>query len=178
MAAKKILKDCQNEKIAVNQRIVNLAILFHDAGYQENHSGLGFSTKESYSAFLAGEFLGEKRFEAKVIMRIQSAILATEKNGSFVNTESKVVRAADLYGLSSRYDIFLKNACKIKSEYELLTGKISNWEKWKHATVKLLEEFLSREIEITSFFSSGGGHSEFYKRANLNLRKLRIQPKI
>ena len=54
------MEDCASENINVDEKIVNIAILFHDAGYQENHTSLGFSTKESYSAFLAKEFLKEK----------------------------------------------------------------------------------------------------------------------
>ena len=63
-----------------------------------------------------------------------------------------MVRAADLSGLSSQYDIFLENALKIKAEYELLTGKSVDWDNWKLATIKLLKEFVSREIELTDFF--------------------------
>lgn len=178
LAAKKIMEDCSNENIHVDEKIINIAILFHDAGYYDNHTSLGFSTKESYSAFLAKEFLKEKNFETNTIDQIQSAILATEKNGRFIKVESKVVRAADLYGLSSQYDIFLDNACKIKTEYELLTGKSVDWDEWKLATIKLLKQFLSREIELTDFFSSRGGRSQFHKLANINLKKFLTQSEI
>tara|TARA_B100001287_G_C22483193_1_gene435359 strand:+ start:111 stop:767 length:657 start_codon:yes stop_codon:yes gene_type:complete len=177
-SAKKIMEDCAIEHIIVDEKIVNIAILFHDAGYQENHKSLGFLTKESYSAFLAREFLKEKNFEATIIDQIQSAILATEKNGSFEKTESKVVRAADLYGLSSQYDTFLENAYKIKAEYDFLIGRNVDWEDWKLATIKLLSEFLSREIELTAFFSSNGGCSQFLKQANINLRRFSTQSNI
>ena len=175
LAAKKIMEDCASENINVDEKIVNIAILFHDAGYQENHTSLGFSTKESYSAFLAKEFLKEKNFETNTIDQIQSAILATEKNGRFIKAESKVVRAADLFGLSSQYNVFLKNAFKIKAEYELLTGKSVDWDEWKLATIKLLRQFVSREIELTDFFSSRNGHSQFYKLVNMNLEKFLIE---
>tara|TARA_B100001115_G_C15763804_1_gene374351 strand:- start:323 stop:979 length:657 start_codon:yes stop_codon:yes gene_type:complete len=178
LSAKKIMEDCVSEHIIVDEKIVNIAILFHDAGYHDDHTSLGFSTKESYSAFLAREFLKEKNFETNIIDQIQSAILATEKNGSFEKTESKVVRAADLYGLSSQYDIFLENAHKIKAEYELLVGRTADWEDWKLATIKLLNEFLSREIELTAFFSSKGGCSQFHKLANINLKKFSVQSNI
>ncbi len=178
LAAKKIMEDCASENININEKIVNVAILFHDAGYQENHTSLGFSTKEAYSAFLAKEFLKAKNFETNTIDQIQSAILATEKNGRFIKPESKVVRAADLSGLSSHYDIFLNNALKIKAEYELLTGKSVDWDNWKLATIKLLKEFVSREIELTDFFSSRGGHSQFYKLVNTNLEKFLIESEI
>ena len=172
------MEDCASENINIDEKIVNIAILFHDAGYQENHTSLGFSTKEAYSAFLAKEFLKAKNFETNTIDQIQSAILATEKNGRFIKPESKVVRAADLSGLSSQYDIFLKNALKIKAEYELLTGKSVDWDNWKLATIKLLKEFVSREIELTDFFSSRGGHSQFYKLVNTNLEKFLIESEI
>ncbi len=178
LAAKKIMEDCASENIHVDEKIINIAILFHDAGYHDNHTSLGFSTKESYSAFLAKEFLKEKNFETNTIDQIEAAILATEKNGTFIKAESKVVRAADLYGLSSQYDIFLKNACKIKVEYELLTGKNIDWDDWKLATIELLKQFLSREIELTDFFSSKGGRSQFYKLVNVNLEKFLTQSKI
>ena len=167
-----------NLEISTNPKIVNIAILFHDAGYQENHTSLGFSTKESYSAFLAKEFLKEKNFETNTIDQIQSAILATEKNGIFIKAESKVVRAADLFGLSSQYDVFLKNAFKIKAEYELLTGESVDWDEWKLATINLLRQFVSREIELTDFFSSRNGRSQFYKLVNMNLEKFLSESEI
>ncbi len=177
--AKEIMKDCESEHIIVDEKVVNIAILFHDAGYHEDHASLGFSTKESYSAFLAREFLKEKNFETNIIDQIQSAILATEKNGSFNKAEAKVVRAADLFGLSSQYGTFLENAHKIKAEYEFLVGRKTDWEDWKLATIKLLTEFLSREIELTAFFSSNeDGCSQFHKLANINLKKLSVQPNI
>ncbi|MEC8147303.1 MAG: HD domain-containing protein [Pseudomonadota bacterium] len=176
LAAKKILQDCANANIPVNRKVVNLAILFHDAGYEEDHDKLGFSTKEAYSAYLAKDFLKEKKFSTALISQIQSAILATEKNGKFPDPESKAVRAADLYGLSLNYNIFLENAKKIKTEFELLKGHSIGWQEWKLTTIKLLKEFVSREIELTPFFSSNGGPSEFYLKVTANLEKFLSQP--
>ena len=43
----KILIDCQSEQVTLRKQIVYLAILFHDAGFSEDHTSLGFETKEN-----------------------------------------------------------------------------------------------------------------------------------
>ena len=82
------------------------------------------------------------------------------------------------FGLSSQYDVFLKNAFKIKAEYELLTGESVDWDEWKLATINLLRQFVSREIELTDFFSSRNGRSQFYKLVNINLEKFLSESEI
>ena len=73
-------------------------------------------------------------------------------------------------------NIFLENAKKIKTEFELLKGHSIGWQEWKLTTIKLLKEFVSREIELTPFFSSNGGPSEFYLKVTANLEKFLSQP--
>ena len=54
LAAGEILVDrCLAEGVPISPDIVYYALLFHDAGYQEDHTCKGFTSKEGYSAHLA-----------------------------------------------------------------------------------------------------------------------------
>ena len=115
----KILKDCHSENVPLNKNIVYLAILFHDAGYFEDHQRLGFETKEKYSANLAENVLLREDYPQLEIEAIKNAIISTEKNATFETAEQQAVRAADLFGMAESYDIFLLNNIKLKQKTQL-----------------------------------------------------------
>jgi hypothetical protein len=48
---------CLKEGVPINGEVVYYALLFHDAGYHENHASMGFTSKEVYSAHLAVQCL-------------------------------------------------------------------------------------------------------------------------
>jgi hypothetical protein len=48
-----LVENCVNEGVPINGDVVYYALLFHDAGYHENHISKGFTSKEEYSAHLA-----------------------------------------------------------------------------------------------------------------------------
>ena len=176
-----IIQDCLKENIPVNAKVVYLAILFHDAGYFEDHIGLGFKTKEAYSAALAEKTLTKENYSSPEIYEIKNAILSTEKNASFESAEQQVVRAADLSGMAADYNTFLINSINLKNEYEFLSGSKISWENWKTATISTVEEYISSEIPLTEYFKKRGGESPFEKGVRKNLRRLHretIRPEI
>ena len=179
--AENIVKDCLNQNISINSEIVYLAVLFHDAGYYENHTSLGFETKEAYSAELAGKILSQYRYSESDIDRIKEAILSTEKNATFETPEQKAVRAADLAGMADSYSFFLINNLRLKAEYELLNNSILSWDSWKKASTSLVEEFVSSEICLTDYFQKRGETSPFEDAVRKNLTELSLeseQPKM
>ena len=56
-SAAMVVERCQEEHIRIDAEVVYFALLFHDAGYQDDHLARGFATKERYSAALAEPIL-------------------------------------------------------------------------------------------------------------------------
>jgi predicted metal-dependent HD superfamily phosphohydrolase len=171
-AADQIIARCFQEGIRVDPRIVYYALLFHDAGYHRDHRELGHASKEHFSAALASEHLRRHRHGARMIKKVESAILSTLRQGHFVTTEQKTVRAADLSGLAAGYEIFLRNTTCLWDEYEVMTGRRLLWSEWVAGTVDTVQFYLAQEIRLTSFFVNEHGESEFHARARANLQRL------
>jgi predicted metal-dependent HD superfamily phosphohydrolase len=175
-AAEIMLGRCVAEGIRVDPQIVYLALLFHDAGYHEDHRALGFASKEAYSAELAQRGLARRRATSRVIGKVVSAVMSTMRDATFVTAEQKVVRAADLSGLAADYDIFLGNTRRLWDEYEMLRGSRPDWPAWVCSTTEVVRHYLSQEIRLTSYFSNESGESVFHARALANLQRLQQEP--
>lgn len=165
-----------HEGIRVDARIVYYALLFHDAGYQHEHTQLGYATKEHYSAALAREVLARRKPVAALLKKVENAILSTMRGGRFVSAEQKAVRAADLAGLAASYDVFLGNTIRLWDEHEMLTGRRPEWGDWTAGTVHAIRYYLAREIRLTSYYMSRNGESAFHAQATANLQRLQCEP--
>ena len=75
---------------------------------------------------------------------MKKAIISTHKDANFNSNEEKIVRAADLSGLSEDYPEFIKNTNLLKKEYELLNNKKTSFEEWKKLSKKLIEFYLGQ----------------------------------
>ena len=176
-AANTIVERCQVEHIRIDQQVVYLALLFHDAGYHEDHQALGHPSKETYSAALATQVLNEAGFSSAQIRKCSDAIMATHRDGDFVTTEQKAVRAADLSGMAADYPVFLESSMRLRRELEILTGNSVSWSKWQQNSRDVLGFYLSQEIRLTSFYHDKDGNSTFHSRLQDNLARLLSEPK-
>lgn len=167
-----ILKRCQREGIQVKAQIVYAALLFHDAGYHEDHLRRGYQNKELYAVALSRPVLKSHGFSPSSIEEIGAAIMATERNAQFLCTEHKAVRAADLSSMAATYDQFLKSSLKLKFEYEMLNQKRISWSSWKSVSRDVLGFHLSREIKLTTYFYDKNGESAFHNAVRNNLERL------
>ena len=165
LAADNIIERCIEEGIRVDGRVVYFALLFHDAGFRDDHLKLGFSTKEAYSAGLAVNRLIKGGEPQKTIDKVVSAILSTHKDAAFVTVGQKAVRAAD-------YGIFLQNSVNLKSEYELFNDTNLSWGDWVKIVSKTIRFYLSQEIRLTSYFVNEHGESAFHQAVRENLERL------
>ena len=156
-AADEITRKCVDEGIRVDAEVVYYALLFHDAGFLDDHDALGFATKEAYAADLAAKNLARRGVARSTIDKVVAAILSTHKDASFVTTEQKAVRAADL---------------NLKAEYEMLNGKRLDWSQWVANVSATIRFYLSQEIRLTTYFSDGNGHSRFHNAVRANLDRL------
>jgi len=167
----KILIDCQSEHVTLRKDIVYLAILFHDAGYSEDHTRLGFETKERYSANLAENVLVTENYPPTEIKAVKEAIVSTERNATFKTTEQQAVRAADLLGMAASYDIFLLNSVKLKKEHEYLSNSRISWDAWKKATIDVVRDFITHDIPLIRYFKKSNSSSQFSIAVEKNLER-------
>jgi predicted metal-dependent HD superfamily phosphohydrolase len=171
-AAEKILEHCREDSVPVDEQIVYLALLFHDAGYHEDPTRFGCATKEEYSALLAAEVLLRRGIDAQTVDRVAEAILATHRDALFRSNEQKVVRAADLSGLAADYPVFRLNSENLKAEWEMLRGRPISWREWISDTQQVIRFFLSQDIRLTRHYLNEAGGSDFHHRAEDNVRRL------
>lgn len=145
----KICRQCQDEEIQINPKVVYIALLFHDAGYHEDHLALGFTTKEEYSAHLARQYLSRRKYPKKFIDKVEQAILSTHKDATPVSNEDKAVRLADVANVGASYNAFIANSRRFYREVELLSGPIS-WEKFVEISNQVLGCYLKDNLVTSS----------------------------
>jgi len=167
-----IVRHCHEEGIRIDGQVVYYALLFHDAGYIEDHKQKGFESKEAYSAHLAAEALRSCGVRESVIHKVQSAINSTRRDAPFLSAEEKAVRAADLSGLAADYEDFTADAEKLRQEHAMLTGEQIPWTQWKKKVAETIRFYLAQEIRLTSYYADAIGKSVFHNRVRENLRRL------
>ncbi len=176
-SAELIIRHCHSENIRIDPAVIYYALLFHDAGYHEDHWALGHRSKEAYSAALAAEVLPEFGVNAARIQKTREAILATERDARFVSADQKVVRAADLSGMAAPYDEFLVKSLNLRREFELLHGAPMSWSAWQENSREVIGFYLTQEIRLTGYFYNESGESAFHSAVRSNLERLLAEPR-
>ena len=82
VAAELLMERCLKEGVPINGEVVYFALLFHDAGYHEDHIDKGFTTKEEYSAHLAIQCLRAEAIPEDTIKRVVPPFLALRETRS------------------------------------------------------------------------------------------------
>ena len=175
MTGLQIAKDCRLENIPIDEAIVYCALLFHDAGYHQDHEKMGFDTKEALSAHIARDVLEKKSQPTGFIEKVEKAILCTTRDARCTTTEENAVRAADLSGLAAEYTVFRSNTVLLKQEFEILHGQEVGWEQWIERATTIIGGYLSQELRLTQFYSGQPGHSPFHKKIQQNLLQLNAE---
>jgi predicted metal-dependent HD superfamily phosphohydrolase len=164
-----LIDKCRREGVPIDEKAVYYALIFHDAGYHEDHEAKGFETKEAYSADLARNALRDYGVDKQTIRKVEAAILCTHVDARCSSNEDKAVRASDLSGLTAEYEIFKLNAIRLKDEHELMNSETVPWEKWKQGVKRNLDLFLREELKLTSDYYDENGNSVFHLQAKENL---------
>src|SRR3989344_22572 len=55
--ARVIMENCKKDSIMPDEDVIYVSLLFHDAGYHENHEQKGYASKEDYAAAIAEKAL-------------------------------------------------------------------------------------------------------------------------
>ena len=169
--SRELVAKCKIYDIKVDELIVILAALFHDAGYHDNHEEQGFASKEEYSADIAERELNNLNHDQELIMLVKECIIATHRNKLFETVEQKVLRAADLSGLAGPYEEFVANNKLLKQEQEHLQDRQIDNDEWKEVVKNLIEFYLSQDIQLTPEHNDEDGVSIFHQRAQENLNR-------
>lgn len=175
-AADRIIERCRRNDVELDDDVVYLALLLHDAGFIEDHAALGFDSKEAYSADLAEGLLNRYGYDAEVINKVKQAIASTHCDGHCSSNEDKAVKGADLSGLADSYHVFLDNAIKLKKEYEMFNGHVLDWQTWKDMAIDRLQLFLVDDMEMTGEEYDEQGESLFRRAVIENIDRFRNEP--
>jgi len=167
-----VVKRCRKAGIPVKEKVVYYALLFHDAGFVEDHVKKGFNSKEAYSASIARNCLTSSGVSEPIIAEVEIAILGTQKQARPSTTETKAVRAADLAQLAADYPTFKKNAISLRAESERFSGQKITWVEWREKVREELEYYLAQNLYLTEDPYSDPESHEFHVRARSNLKKL------
>ena len=167
-----IIEKCRGEGIPIDESVVYYALLFHDAGYHEDHLALGFETKEAYSADLSEKALRDHGVDDETIEKVKAAILSTHIDAKCFSNEDKVVRMSDISNLGSDYKEFKLNTVRLMEEHQLMKNVTVEWEAWKNSAKKTLELVLRESMDVTSDYYDEDGNSVFHATAMENLAKL------
>ena len=168
----KIIARCKKEGVAVNEAVIYYAILFHDAGFLDNHVTKGFDSKETYSADLAVKILRGNGVDTEIIQKVKQAIMATHVDAICKTNDDRAVRAADLAGLAADYSLFKKNTIDLRDEYEMMSGKKITWNEWKTMASERVELFLREALYLTTDYYDERGESRFHVNTRANIQKL------
>lgn len=168
---REIIAHCHEDGVEINGDVVYYALLFHDAGYQEDCLKGDYKTKEEYAAFLAGEALNKIGLPADLIKQVQATIISTHRDAEFTTNEAMAVRAADLSNLGGSYEDFLNNTWLLKKEAEMMSGQEISWEDWGQRTKDLIEFYLKQDIHLTHAYADEHGQSIFHQKARVNLER-------
>ena len=166
-----ILKQCDEKDILYDKTIICHAILFHDAGFEENHKQNGYDSKEDYSAYLASSILAESGETEQHIDAVVNAILCTKMHATCHSINENIVRAADLSGLASSYSYFKSKSIALYKEREYMTGKAISWEEYKDEVYEIINNFVQFRIELDLDMYSDG-NTVFRQKVFNNLDKL------
>ncbi len=171
-----IVTRCRARRQPLDEAATYYAILFHDAGYQEDQKAKGFAHKEDYSAKLAQDALTEKLVPPATIQLACEAIRATRKGyDGRLTPESMVVRAADLCQLAAPYPIFKANTVNLWREHERMSKEKMPWDQWKKKAIPEVEFFLDKHF----YMEPGQKETEaapFLKQTRANLAALAQDP--
>lgn len=163
---KEFIEKSKKYGIKVDEKIILVAALFHDAGYSCKIDG---KSKEEHSVDIAKEELFKAGFSEEFLKKVSKVILSTSPNEIPKTAEEKILRASDLSNFAGDFSTFLRNNKLLKKEYEELNNISLTEEQWKNMTKNTTFHYLSQDIRLTPEHDNEKGESVFHINALKNI---------
>ncbi|MFA5126781.1 MAG: HD domain-containing protein [Patescibacteria group bacterium] len=164
--ALKFIHRCKKYKVPVNREIVEIAALFHDAGYDKVKNN-----KEELAGKITARELKTLKYPTGAVKQVQQTIMATKAGYPLKTTEQKILRAADLSSFTESYKNFLAASKKIEREYHLLhDGRPFPIRAW----TKSILSYLKPKIQLTPKYYRDNFHAKAIKNIDRYLKNKNI----
>jgi predicted metal-dependent HD superfamily phosphohydrolase len=158
--------------IEVDMGVLAVAAAWHDAGYIEDHTIVGFETKEHYSAYLAETFLRSKKEDELFIQAVVRAILGTIHHGDRRDMNALVLHRADIANIGGPYRNFYRKSTLVHRELGSF-GVQATWPEWVRTGGLLIENLIEESLdELPRLGEPITGEMAFPIRARANSRLL------
>jgi hypothetical protein len=151
-----IADDLESKHVLLDRHLCRIILLAHDAGYHEDHTALGYKTKEAYSADIATKVLADMGMERSKIEIVRSGIESTRYgyDKTKLTNLQKAVRLADIGNVSADEKEFLRNMGLLIQEAAVMKVPITTtFDEYRHAT----KSFLSAYLESAQTFVAEDG---------------------
>lgn len=159
--------------VPINRSLGRVALLWHDAGYEDEFQLLGYDMQEEYHASLARTALENVGAHEDDIVEIEGSILATNPGVKPTTNLQKAVRYADVGNVYDRnFSEFVRNFTLITRESVVLGRSVAEtFDAQKDKSLTFLQQYVSPVM----FEASDGSMVELPPELNFaerNIRKL------
>ena len=159
--------------VDIDYRLGCIAIKLHDAGFHEDHTAFGFSTKEDYSAALAADLLTAHGASDDIVEAVQGGIRATHCSAVPTTNLDKAVRMADIGNVFGDKITFMSNFILLTQEAIVMGAPVADSFSAQCLRSKtFLESYLKDPVTFTTKNGSEITLETEFSRATCNLSAL------
>ena len=166
---------CAGRDILLDPLKGAIAGAWHDAGFHEDHTALGFETKEHYSAQLASDHLRTAGVDEVYIDEVRVQILGTIHGAKRESLDVLALHRADIAGIGKEYRGFARNNYALLCEARQAKPDLS-FEEWMGKQNGFIDFIIEEAlIELPRLGEDVGEHYSFDTIARRNITKLLLQ---
>lgn len=159
---------CIGKGIYLERDVLNVAAAWHDAGYHEDHTALGFASKEQYSAALSAEHLRAEGATEEFIGQVTEAILGTTHKAVRTSLAALVLHRADIADVGGEYKLFAHNNYKLLLEARQRQPDLT-FKEWRAGTSGFLDFIIAESLqELPRLEADSAGYHSFPAMARRN----------
>ncbi len=170
--ARRLVTFCGENGLVVDQEVVELAVLLHDALFDVPEDIHPHQSKEEFSAAVTADVLQGFPVSADKTSHVQACILSTQRGVQCTSPEAIVVRRADLANVADNFDVFMENAGKLLKEFRRINGKDMPIEQWVNGIKQNLDDYFSENLSLGDFDRDRAGFNPFVRGYKRNIARL------
>lgn len=141
-----LAKEVRVYGIELDATVLEVAAAWHDAGFAEDHTALGFKTKEHDFAYLAKQYLKTRGQSNVFIEKVVTAILGTIHHAEREDLHALALHRADIANIGGPYAAFYRNTTLLYHEARYFC-RTPTWNDWVIGTGRLIDD-LVREANV------------------------------